>query len=574
MSNTDRAALAGVLALGLLVGLWGIRWGLPGPGRLRAFPEKLYPNAEIAQKFTEHWARLYEDIRKSHQEMRREEPVAYVKGLDEIAPGWSFPPDSLVNSYRSLLTQSANPDEKKSFIILSQMRPWKMEFKPLYAQYGGAFIYPLGLFLKISSWAGAVVLVPDLSHYLQYPGDMGRLYLCGRLFILLFHLGSLWALYDMGRRLSGWRTGLFAAAFFALCPSVIVGSHVLKPHAYSTFWALAAARWLMLGYESGKRKDYVLCGLSGGMAAGAAFSLGAFLGLPVLIWLARWSAGKRRGNEVKDPFFGLACAGGVLLLTNPYLFFSYRSFAWEMEVFAAPSFHLTLAGFLSLLGNFAGGMGGGLAGLAAIAAVAAFGRGERRILLAVVLWGVFAVLWAWFWRFAPEPGYTRFYYPVMGLACILAADMVWSGPWLQPLITTIGVTLILAESGLHSLVYLRNMSLDSGPDSTRMRAAAWIEGHIPPGSSVGLVRYPEPAHTPPFRYDRYRLIFFNNPDLLGSRGPDYLVVDAEGQGAIDNLAKNKYDRAIEFLPIQIAWARVADKSSFINEEMYVYRRHE
>ena len=156
MAQAEKAALSCVLALGFLTGLWGIRWGLPGAARLRAFPEKLYPSAEIAQKLTEHWAKLYKDIRQSHQEMRKEEPVTYVKGREAVAPGWDFPPEPLINSYRSLLTQSANPDEKKSFIILSQMRPWKLEFKPLYAHYGGAFIYPLGLCLKMSSWIGTV----------------------------------------------------------------------------------------------------------------------------------------------------------------------------------------------------------------------------------------------------------------------------------------------------------------------------------------------------------------------------------------------------------------------------------
>ncbi|OGR82378.1 MAG: hypothetical protein A3J74_02880 [Elusimicrobia bacterium RIFCSPHIGHO2_02_FULL_57_9] len=570
MAQAEKAALSCVLALGFLTGLWGIRWGLPGAARLRAFPEKLYPSAEIAQKLTEHWAKLYKDIRQSHQEMRKEEPVTYVKGREAVAPGWDFPPEPLINSYRSLLTQSANPDEKKSFIILSQMRPWELEFKPLYAHYGGAFIYPLGVFFKISSWIGAVKLVPDLRHYLQYPEDMRRLYLCGRFFILLFHLGSLWVLYDIGRRISGWRTGLCAAVFFALCPSVIIGSHVLKPHAYSSFWALAGVREMLLAYEFGKKRDYIFCGLSSGIAAGSAFSLAAFLGLPALAWLGRcddWSVSK---GEMLRASGGLAAAVAVVLASNPYLFFSYGHFAWEMEVFAAPSFNLTLQGFGALLGNFAVSMGPALAILAAAGSLAALGRREWRRLLALVLWGVFAVLWAWFWRFAPDPGYTRFYYPVMALACVLGADALWSGSW--PKIFKVFITaLILMDSGLRSFVYLRNMVLDSGVQSTRMQAASWIDANIPPGSSVGLVRYPEPAHTPPFRYDRYRLVFFNSAEVLGDEYPDYLVVDAEGQGPIDNLAKNKYDRTRSFLPMGIGWARVTDKSSFINADIYIYK---
>src|SRR5438270_6320670 len=77
-------SLAAVLAFGLAAGLCGIQWGLPGPERLRACPPQLLPTAEIARELAERWRRLYEELKRSHAEMRTEEPVTYVKGVDEI----------------------------------------------------------------------------------------------------------------------------------------------------------------------------------------------------------------------------------------------------------------------------------------------------------------------------------------------------------------------------------------------------------------------------------------------------------------------------------------------------------
>jgi hypothetical protein len=563
-------ALVVALALGLVLGLWGIGWGLPGPQRLRAFPERLRPNPEIAARFSEGWSKLYEEIRRSHKEMRPEEPVTYVQGREEIAPGWEFPPEKLANSYRSLLLQSESPDEKKSFIILSQMRPWDFEFKPSYIFYGGAFIYPLGVFLKILSWAGALAGVSELPHYLQNPQDMGRLYLCGRLFILLFHLGSLCLLYDLGRRLSGWRTGLSAALFFALCPVVVVQSHILKPHAYAVFWILCAVRWLLKAGEGGARSDYRLCGLCAGVAAGANFSLVLFLALPGLAWL--WRCGSKTvPGEGRHALCGLLSSVAVILATNPYLVLSYGEFAWDRQ-YVSRGLRLTFQGLPAMAAAAWQGMGVGLAALAMGGAAMALARPGERRLVAIVFWVALSFLWAQFWSLAGDVGCLRLYLSVMALACLMGADLLWSGRWPRS-IKLLVLIVLLSNSAAGSLVFLHNMQLDSGSGSTRERATDWIERNIPPGTSIGLLRYPEPAHTPPFRYDLYHLTLFDRPEALDpTRLPEYLVLDEEACRSVDKWSKKHYDLLIAFVPAKVAWARLTDYSTFINGPMFVYRR--
>ena len=548
-------ALAVVLAVGLLTGLCGIGGGLPGEARLRMMPQGR-PTAEQARAMTESWKRLYREIDAS-QQMRSEEPVTYLKGTMDIAAGWPSPPDALVNSYRSFMVQSVNPDEKKSFIILSQMRPWKLEFKPLYLQYGGAFIYPLGAFLKGASLLGLAKLVPDMAHYLRFPEDMGRLYLAGRVFLLIFNLGTLWLLFDLGSRLSNWQTGFAAALLFAFCPVVVINSHILKPHPYAAFWALAGLRYMLLGRDA-------LCGAAAGLAAGANLSLIPFLGLPAL---GGWRK-RDLGAAVKGTCLGLF----VCLALNPFLLLSPKDFAWETQVYAPASLSLGLGGLPSFMKTTGQGMGWLLLMAAAVAFLAAACRPGWRRTVALVMTVCFLVLWSRFAGFSADAGALRLYYPLVALACLLVGDFIGALPW--PTSAQIVVlALLLLDGGMRSAAVLRNLSLAAGPRSNQALAADWIEANVPPGSQLGLVRFPEPSHVPPLRFDRYRLRLFERPeDVAPGQEPEYLLVDDQGRALIDNWAQNKYDALVSFLPPGVLWARLNDGSAFINGGVFVYRR--
>lgn len=558
-------ALLAVLAAGTLSGLWGIGWGLPGPRRLRAFPESVAADPATAQKLADGWARLYAGIRRSHDERQKEEPVTYLQGFLDIPPGWTWPPDPLVNSLRSFLLQSVSPDEKKSFIILSQMRPWKLDFKPLYIQYGGAFIYPLGAYLKALSWTGAVTLVPDMRHYLAHPEDMGRLYLAGRILILLVHLGTLALLFDLGRRLSGWPTGLAAALVFALCPLAVLATHIIKPHSYAAFFALLAIRWMLLA-EPGRRREYVLCGAAAGLAAGANLTLAPLLGLPVLAALL---GPRKDAAAARSAAWGVGAGLIVCLGLNPYLLFSYKDFAWETQVYAPPVFSAGLGRFRAMAATTAGGLGPLLAALAFAGALSAPFRKGRRA-LALVFWGPTALLWLRFSVFAEDPGSLRLYYSFAALACLLGVDLLASAP---RAVRLAALAFVLVDTAPRGAVYLENMRLDSGPRSTRAQAADWIEASVPAGSTIGLVRFPDPFSTPPFRYDRYRLALFQSPEAIPpGRAPQYIVVNDPGRALVDNWAKKDYDEVAQFVPLRAGWAAVTDRTSFVNGGMFVYRR--
>lgn len=559
-------AAAAVALLSMATGLWGITWGLPGPFRLRALPEGAL-SEDAARRLAESWQRLYADVRRSHDEMRPAEPVTYARGLEVAAPGWTFPPDNLVGSVRSLLLQSENPDEKKAFIILAQMRPWKLEFQPLYVQYGGAFIYPLGLFLKAASLCGFAVLTPEAAHYLRCPGDMGRLYLLARIFILLFHAGSALVLFDMGRRWSGVRTGLAAAALFVLSPMFLAHSHVVKPHPYSAFWALAALRWMLLAHGAGRPRHYILAGIAGGMALGSNFALAGLAFCPLAAWAVRRCTAAAAAGEWRWAGAGTAAAAAVLLATNPYLAVSPQAFAWELKVYSPASWDWAPGRIWTMFRSGFSGLGAGMTLFSAAATIRALWLpGARRFLAAVCLAGGL-MLWGRFSMFAADPASLRLFYPFIAAAFLLAADMLFS---LRPAWRLALGMLLAAETAAGAGVCLENLRRAAGPAAAARQAAQWVDARVPAGAVVGLFRRPEPAHTPAFRYDRYQLVIFDRVAVLREL-PEWIVVEDVDRPDIDSLLQNSYHLAAAFPRYELAGIRLA-ADPFINGAFYVYER--
>ncbi|MDE2489460.1 MAG: glycosyltransferase family 39 protein [Elusimicrobia bacterium] len=572
---------AALLLLGAAFGLWGLRWGLPGPARWRAFPPSYRASPAEAQKMADDWRALYRKIRAAHRAMGKE-PATYARDVVEIPAGWTRIPAPLLDSYRSLLTQSTNPDEKKSFIILSQMRPWKLDFNILYIEYAGGYIYPLGAFLYLGAKLAGAPLTPDLAYYLLHPASMGRLYLLGRLFIVLTLLASLLLIYDLGRRLSGPSTGFLAALFFLLCPVVAVYSHILKPHFYVVLWTLGVLRWSELIRSRGERRDYLLAGAFLGMAAGSELDMAVFACVPLLAWGLRRRREKPLGRPPLRPLLEcFAAAAAVWLAANPTLLLASRRFLHNL-VFVFTwggsghrSTHYGAA--LAAVGRaFVPGMGPLLLPLAAAGLAAAWlGDEDGPRLLATAAAVCFAALFVGLcalWGFQSDSGALRFYCPIVAPLCLLAAWLLHR-PRVPRAARGLAAAAVVATSGLGSLVYLRNMSLESGPRATKSLAADWIEANVAPGASIGLTRYPEPAHTPPFRYDLYRLVVFPKPSMLApSREPEYVVVDSQADAFVAPWAAGRYRLVKSFRPWRAAWARVADDSFFANTGIFIYRR--
>jgi hypothetical protein len=302
VNRTAQFGLAAVLALYAVMAALGITWGLPtaqiDPLLFGDGPpwsgEQIARLSNTAAKFA---GARGADVDADPIRFAGQEPVDLTATEADVA--------AIYRRYRLFTHQ---PDEMITMMALAGMRPRAGNFDPKLYQYGGLFIYPVGACIAAGGAVGAIHVTSDLTYYLDHPDDFGRFYVAARGYVALWGAVGVVLVYAIAARLAGWqgrppqeaapsrcvRTGLLAAALFALLPVVVCMSHEAKPHLPGAVLMLAAVWQAMRYVEGGHRRDWIgLC-----VACGAAFGM-VLSALPifVLIPLAEWL---RRRREEKS----------------------------------------------------------------------------------------------------------------------------------------------------------------------------------------------------------------------------------------------------------------------------------
>jgi hypothetical protein len=309
-----RLALAGCLLLGAGVFLRGIDWGLPSrrvdPCLFGDHP--VWTGAEIAR-------------------LAPPRPAGGQGGADvdvnPLAAGASAGPvvvnatdaerAEIVRRYRLYTYQ---PDEMITLMSLSGMRPGSLQLDPKLYQYGGLWIYPVGGMLKGASLVHLVDLrggPEGVAYYLDHPEAFGRFYVVARLYVVLWALVGVWAVFELLRRLVG---GIVypavAASLFAVMPVVVNMAHEAKPHLPGAVLVLLAVLTAARFVENGSRRAWLaagaLCGASFGMVLSM---LPVFAVLPAMVLLRPMRVADRVRIAMLAALLGVA----VYLATNPYV---------------------------------------------------------------------------------------------------------------------------------------------------------------------------------------------------------------------------------------------------------------
>jgi hypothetical protein len=207
---------------------------------------------------------------------------------------------------------SDQPDEMITFRALAGMHPGHGPLggmDPRLYQYGGLWIYPVGILLKLSP----VTLHSDVAWYVDHPEDFGRFYVVARCYSAAWGLLGVAMVFLIVRRIvGGWAFPLAGGLLFALLPVVVDQSHEAKPHLAGAVLILFAALAGSIYVENGRRSAAISAGALCGAAAGMVLSCcPAFLILPMMSILRGRSACKIAGP--------LAAALAVYLVTNPYI---------------------------------------------------------------------------------------------------------------------------------------------------------------------------------------------------------------------------------------------------------------
>ena len=321
--------LPGIAVLGAVLFLTGITWGLPSRridpclfgGRPGWTGTKI---AELAKADRRDDARRGADV-----DVNPIGPTTRPVILNDTDEKRA----AIVLRYRLYTNQ---PDEMVTMMALASMKPAQRDFDPRLYQYGGLFVYPIGVLLKVCSLARWVTLKSDLTYYLDHPEAFGRFYVVARCYVVAFGLAGVLAVFWLASRIAAGLTpndqgippetgtrnpgpafaGILAALLYVLLPVVINMAHEAKPHlpgAVLMLFAVAAAvRYVERGTWRSAATAGIICGASFGMVLSC---LPVFTVIPLMTLLRRMPWRRRAAHTLA------ACAvGGIAYLAaNPYV---------------------------------------------------------------------------------------------------------------------------------------------------------------------------------------------------------------------------------------------------------------
>ena len=398
---------------------------------------------------------------------------------------------------------SIEPDEVVNIIALARIKPAQLQFDPGLYQYGGAYLYPLGVWYFALSKLGMIHLAP-FEQLLEHPQWMDGVWISGRRLCPGRFCSVRAPVFLALIELAPPTVALAGLAIYLFCPASIMFSQVIKPHWYAFIWVNAALLLIVRAFTRG------------GLSMAAELALAAFIGLcvgsattfslfAVLLWGALVFLVVRRATHPLALLRVPVVAVIVFVVTNPYYLLNWS--AVRNERLAAQSWFqpaLDPHAILAFVDNsmFAGfGIAFTLLLLAVVLWHLVRGPAARRafalgMLVPIVVMAVATAnlaLWNLNFRYISlrDPG----------RALLLAA---WSWP-LRKTAMTLCAALTIAQALPLKLAYFDE---NSASHSTRLAAAAWIDAHIPDNDAI-CTGTPAPFDMPPFRFDRHPI---NTPD--------------------------------------------------------------
>ena len=437
---------------------------------------------------------------------------------------------AIVRRYR---LYSFQPDEMITLRALASMRPSEGRLDPKLYQYGGLWVYPVGVMIQLASAAGYLKLKSDVVWYLDHPAEFGKFYVVARLYTLLWGLVGAVAVFSLTRKLTGGCdvAGAVAGLCAIIMPVVVNMGHEAKPHLPAAVLMLLAVLAAMRYVESGQRRWWavtaVLCGAAFGMVLSA---WPIFVVLPVMLLLRRavWE------DVITRTVFGGLIGAGVYVLTNPYVVINLfvnravleSNFGNSLAMYEVSQLGegvinaawLVLEGTSPILAVF--GAGGALwlsvRSLRKRTRVGAVNRPALGWLLAApaLVIGIQFVALA-----AGKPGEYGRFAVLPDVALAIAAVTAVRSRITQLVHGVVPMLLLFVMTGAAGSDYLVGFSRDASGHTSRGQVACQLQAYEQSGArSLGVVTEPAPYCMPPvdlFRWKIYLLPTDSTAEMIG-----------------------------------------------------------
>jgi hypothetical protein len=476
----------------------------------------------------------------------------------------------IVRRYRLFTYQ---PDEMITMMSLSTIK--QNHGDPRLYQYGGLWIYPVGVMLKVASMVHFIDLRSDQTYYLDHPEAFGRLYIVARLYTVMWAVVGAWTVYWLAKKMSGdlW-LGLAACTCYALMPIVINMSHEAKPHLPGAVLTLVAIIAATKYVESGASKWAVWAGVFCGAAFGMVLTgVLSFIILPFMV-LERWrSPGHHpKSQMVKALVVSIASFFAVYCITNPFVVIHFlgdrtilnSNLGNSQDMYRAPLTRECVMNAIDLVGQGASPL---LAGVGAIVGLLSLRKpGMFRSLLfmpALLIAAEFVLL-----ANGKPAEYARFAI-FLDIALMLAA-IVGLGKACKKVRLRIGaIGLLIISTGVFGAGYFWHFGRDSYGISTRQIDAMRMDVYYRLGArELAIYSDPAPYCLPPVNLFDWNIVLI---DRGAAPGPntDVLIKPVDLIPPKDPPMREfqiDYWTRPRLLPTPISWAakpfRVIVKTEF------------
>lgn len=435
-----------------------------------------------------------------------------------------------------------HPDEPTNLgVIRSLYRTG--DLNPHFFNYPSLFFYLHALLYvpygQIAAWVGAWesptafqgfhTLVMGVTH-----AGMPRLILFQRLVTVGFGVGLVVVVWLIARTLfERAETGLLAALFVAIAPTVVDNSRMITPDIPAAFFGALSVLGAALALRRGATWAYVVSGVAAGLTASTKYN-----GALILIALAaaHFAARGVRGFLDYRLYLAFALAGLAFAATTPFALLDFPAF-WEDFTYEARHYSTGHPGMegntLSWYLRFLWGAMGPLAILAVVEIARGVATGDRgTIVLAVFP----AVYFAFINRFVVRNDRTILL--LIPFLYLLAARLLALGwAWLSGRIgarrrwMAVGLGLVVLAALLWTPVRMTAAEIRARTTAhARASARQWIEENVPPGSRIAMESYT--AFVDPDQYDLLTVLRMieHRPGWYERREVDYLVFGSRMYG--------------------------------------------
>jgi hypothetical protein len=207
-------------------------------------------------------------------------------------------------------------------VLFERGNPGNFLRPALFYEAGAALFSALYLVGRVSgAFHSTVDLVGDfVRHEAKYLQAL-------QLLAAVFGALTVPVVFELGRRLGGWRAGVIAAAMLAILPLHVDYSQRVRVNALCALLTAVSALTLHRLAERGRRRDFVFAGTTVGLATSANYPA-ALLGVA---YLAAARLARRRSpssNFLVSFVAGIVAAVAAFVATNPYVILAPAA-AWD-----------------------------------------------------------------------------------------------------------------------------------------------------------------------------------------------------------------------------------------------------